>query len=88
MKEAEIEKTSVKILSSSSTEVFSAVGEVIKFDGFLKYIPLPKKNDIEENKGILPDMQAKDKIELVKMIATQNFLNHPSDFLKHRLLKD
>ena len=37
MKEAEIEKTSVKIFSSSST-VFLAVGEVIKFDGFLKNI--------------------------------------------------
>ena len=31
-------------------------------------------NDTEESKGILPDMQAKDKIELVKMIATQK---HP-----------
>ncbi|GIS27810.1 MAG: hypothetical protein CM15mP129_00070 [Chloroflexota bacterium] len=88
MKEAEIEKTSVKIHSSSSTEVFSAVGEVIKFDGFLKIYSVSKENDIEESKGILPNMQAKDKIELVKMIATQNFLNHPSDFLKHLLLKD
>ena len=87
MKEAEIEKTSVKILSSSSTEVFSAVGEVIKFDGFLKIYSASKENDTEESKGILPDMQAKDKIELVKMIATQKFSKPPFRFSEASLVK-
>ena len=87
MKEAEIEKTSVKILSSSSTEVFSAVGEVIMFDGFLKIYSASKENDTEESKGILPDMQAKDKIELVKMIATQKFSKPPFRFSEASLVK-
>ena len=87
MKEAEIEKTSVKILSSSSTEVFSAVGEVIKFDGFLKIYSVSKENDMQESKGILPNMKAKDKIELVKMIATQKFSKPPFRFSEASLVK-
>ena len=87
MKEAEIEKTSVKIHSSSSSEVFSAVGEVIKFDGFLKIYSVSKENDMQESKGILPNMEAKDKIELVKMIATQKFSKPPFRFSEASLVK-
>ena len=57
MKEAEIEKTNVKILSSSNQELFIAVGEVIKFDGFLKIYSVSKENDAEEGKGILPNLE-------------------------------
>lgn len=37
MADAEIEKTTVNINISTSDEQFVAQGEVVKFDGFLKY---------------------------------------------------
>ena len=37
MADAELEKTTVTISISSSSEVFTAIGEVIKFDGFCVY---------------------------------------------------
>ena len=87
MKEAEIEKTNVKILSSSNQEVFTAIGEVIKFDGFLKIYSVSKENDVEEGKGILPNLQVKDKIELVKMTGTQRFTKPPFRFSEASLVK-
>ena len=87
MKEAEIEKTNVKILASSNNEMFIAAGEVIKFDGFLKIYSVSKENDGDEGKGILPNLEVKDQIDLVKMIATQRFSKPPFRFSEASLVK-
>ncbi|MEM0544153.1 DNA topoisomerase, partial [Flavobacterium sp. j3] len=36
MSDAELERTNVKISSDKHSEIFQAIGEVIKFEGFLK----------------------------------------------------
>ena len=36
MSDAELERTNVKIQASNHSEIFTATGEVIKFEGFLK----------------------------------------------------
>ena len=54
MKPAELEKTNIKISSSNRSELFTANGEVIKFDGYLKLYQVSKDDDSAEDDGILP----------------------------------
>ena len=49
MSDAEFEKTTAKINISTNKEEFTATGEVLKFDGFLKvYIESSDDEDDEE----------------------------------------
>ena len=56
MADAELEKTTVTISISSSSEVFTAIGEVIKFDGFLRVYreSYDDENEQEDESNLLP----------------------------------
>ena len=64
MSDAELERTNVKIKTNSYQEQFSANGEVIKFDGFLKvYLEGKDEEDLaEEQGGLLPAMKIGDQL--------------------------
>ena len=53
MSDAELERTNVKIEASNHSETFTATGEVIKFEGFLKVYLEGHDDDEEEQEGIL-----------------------------------
>ena len=57
MSEAQLERTNVKIDAATHNETFTANGEVITFDGFLKvYLEGTDDEDVEQE-GMLPAMK-------------------------------
>ena len=54
MSDAQLERTNVKIENSENEKIFTANGEMIKFEGFLKVYLEGNDNDEEEQAGMLP----------------------------------
>ena len=73
MKPAELEKTNIKISSSNRSELFTANGEVIKFDGYLKLYQVSKDDYSAEDDGILPRFKEDEILNLEDLFATQKF---------------
>lgn len=76
MADAELEKTTAKIVISTNKEELTAAGEVLKFDGFLKVYREDKdEEELEEdaNEGMLPPLTVGQKLPLKEMKATERF---------------
>ena len=58
MSEAQLERTNVKIGASTHNQAFTANGEVIKFDGFLKVYLEGTDDENEEQEGMLPALKS------------------------------
>ncbi len=87
MKEAEIERTVVTIAVGETNFKMQAVGEVLKFPGFIK-VYQESSDEEEENTGtLLPPIQKTDNIELEKIIASERFTNHPPRYTEASLVK-
>lgn len=89
MADAILERTTVTIDISSTTEKFIATGEVIVFDGFLRvYI---ESTDDEGSNGngdsLIPPLHAKDKLEMAEVLATQRFTQRPPRYTEASLVK-
>ena len=88
MADAELEKTTAKIGISTTSEIFVAQGEVLKFDGFLKvYIESTDEENDEENSSMLPPMKEGDKLNVKEIMATQRFTHHPPRYTEASLVK-
>lgn len=83
MAPAKLEKTTVTITISTSTDVFEAKGEVIIFDGFLKVYGSTKRAD----DGILPPMESGDKLLAKEVEARQVFARPPARYTEGSLVK-
>ena len=87
MKAAELEKTNIKISSSKGNEIFTASGEVIKFDGYLKLYQVSKEDNIAEDSGILPRFNENETLSLMDVSATQKFSRPPYRYSEASLVK-
>ncbi|MCM1071658.1 MAG: type I DNA topoisomerase [[Clostridium] fimetarium] len=89
MADAEIEKTTVDILPASRPEHFTASGEVIKFDGFLKvYMEgSDKEEGSDQLEGLLPAMAEGEKLSLADLTAMQRFTQTPPRYTEASLVK-
>jgi DNA topoisomerase-1 len=88
MADAELERTTAKIGINTTTEQFTAKGEVLKFDGFLKvYIESSDDEDEEENSSMLPPIKQGDKLNLSEIIAMERFTHHPPRYTEASLVK-
>ena len=88
MADAEIEKTTVEIQPASRQEHFTATGEVVRFDGFLKvYLESTDDETDEQTSGILPAMHEGETLSLTEMTATQRFTQQPPRFSEGSLVK-
>jgi DNA topoisomerase-1 len=88
MADAETEKTMVNIEISSSNETFVALGEVIKFEGFLKvYRESFDEDDEQDGKAILPPLVAGDNPEPAQITAEQRFTQPPRRYTEASLVK-
>ncbi|WP_297794204.1 type I DNA topoisomerase [uncultured Eudoraea sp.] len=89
MSDAQLERTNVKIKSNTYQEEFTANGEVIKFDGFLKvYLEGKDEEDIaEEQEGLLPAMKTGDPLFYNYMTATERFTRAPYRYTEATLVK-
>ena len=88
MSEAKLEKTTISINISGATERFVAVGEVLKFDGFLKvYMESTDDESEEEAKGLLPPMNINDPLERDKIEASEKSTQQPARYTEASLVK-
>lgn len=89
MSDAELERTNVKISASTHSQEFTANGEVVKFEGFLKvYLEGTDDEDqAEEQEGILPAMKVGDDLYNVSITATERFTRPPYRYTEASLVK-
>jgi DNA topoisomerase-1 len=87
MSDAQLERTNVKINSSSHDETFTANGEVIKFDGFLKVYLEGSDEENQEQEGMLPAMVLNESLINNHVTATQRFSRPPYRFTEASLVK-
>ena len=87
MSDAQLERTNVKIENSENSKIFTANGEMIKFDGFLKVYLEGNDNEDEEQAGMLPNLKVSEKLEYTFMNATQRFTSPPYRFTEASLVK-
>ncbi len=88
MADAEVERTTITINMNNSPVTFTATGEVIKFDGFLKvYIESTDAENGEEEKYIIPKVQKGTRIEYESISATQKFTIPPPRYTEASLVK-
>jgi len=89
MSDAQLERTNVRIKASKHSEEFTANGEVVKFDGFLKvYLEGTDEEDgAEEQDGMLPAMQLNESISNTYITATERFSRPPYRYTEASLVK-
>ncbi|MFK8036992.1 MAG: type I DNA topoisomerase [Crocinitomicaceae bacterium] len=87
MSDAQLERTTISI-DAPQKYVFQAKGEIIKFEGFLKvYLESKLDDEEEEVEGLLPDINAGDKLTRASIISTERFTRPPSRFVEASLVK-
>jgi len=88
MSNAKLERTIVNINISSTKEKFTAKGEVLLFDGFLKvYLESTDDEDSEEAAGVLPPLKVGQILPLKQIDATERFTMPPARFTEASLVK-
>ncbi|MFZ4105606.1 type I DNA topoisomerase [Flavobacterium sp.] len=87
MSDAELERTNVKIVANNHSEVFSASGEVIKFEGFLKVYLEGNDEDDEEQEGMLPAMKVNEKLVNNYITATERYSRPSARYTEASLVK-
>ena len=87
MSDAQIERTVVNIDSKSFDEIFIARGEVIKFDGFLRVYNEGTDDEIQEEKGTLPQLNVNENLDLINIISRESFSRPPSRYTEASLVK-
>ncbi|TPV35628.1 type I DNA topoisomerase [Paucihalobacter ruber] len=87
MAEAELERTNVKIKASTHNDFFTANGEVITFDGFLKvYFEGTDDEDLEQE-GMLPALKVNENLANNYITATQRYTRPPYRYTEASLVK-
>jgi len=87
MSDAILERTNVKIENSKNTNAFTANGEVITFEGFLKVYLEGTDNDDEEQNGILPKLAVNEILKNNFITATERYTKAPYRFTEASLVK-
>ena len=87
MSDAQLERTNVKIATPNHDKQFTANGEVIKFDGFLKVYLEGTDDENAEQEGMLPAMTTNETLTNNYIVATERFSRPPYRFTEASLVK-
>ena len=89
MSDAQLERTNVRIENSKNDKIFTANGEMIKFEGFLKvYLEGDDDEDDDlEQAGMLPRLKNGEQVAYQYITATQRFTKAPYRFTEAALVK-
>ena len=87
MSDAKLERTVLKIEADQHKELFTARGEILTFEGFLKVYLEGVDDDEEEAHGILPPVNKGDQLNLKSLVSTQRFSRPPYRFTEASLVK-
>lgn len=89
MADAELEKTTAKIAVSGITDEFQVVGEVIKFDGFLKVYreSFDDERENEQEAETLPPLKKGQSLNYKTIVATERFTQRPARYTEASLVR-
>ncbi len=91
MADALVDKTQISINKGKSADIFTATGEVIVFDGFLKVYRESSDDEPEKTSAkpaeILPPLESGDKLEAGQIKAVQRFTQSPFRYTEASLVK-
>jgi DNA topoisomerase I len=87
MSDAELERTNVKIVANNHNEQFSASGEVLKFEGFLKVYLEGSDDEETEQEGMLPVLRINERLANNYITATERFSRPPARYTEAALVK-
>lgn len=87
MSDAQLERTNVRITNTNNSEVFTANGEVIKFEGFLKVYLEGTDNEDEEQEGMLPKLSKGEVLVNKSITATERYTRAPYRYTEAALVK-
>ncbi len=87
MSDAKLERTNVSISANTHDKNFTASGEIVKFEGFLKvYLESTDDEDLEQQ-GLLPALSIGQDLLNKKITATERFTRPPYRFTEASLVK-
>lgn len=87
MSDAELERTNVRIEANNHKEIFTASGEVLMFEGFLKvYLEGSDDEDVEQE-GMLPALRVNEKLVNNYITATERFSRPSARYTEASLVK-
>jgi DNA topoisomerase-1 len=89
MADARLEKTTITISHSNGNQLFTASGEVVTFEGFLKVYEYPDKENEAENTDskLLPSVQLQQTLNLDTAQAVQRFSQKPPRYTEASLVR-
>ncbi|CAM4206245.1 type I DNA topoisomerase [Gillisia hiemivivida] len=87
MSDAQLERTNVKIEADKHDKNFTANGEVLKFEGFLKVYLEGSDDEDEEQEGMLPALRVNEKLDNNYITATERFTRPPYRYTEASLVK-
>ena len=87
MADAEVEQTRIDVAISTSDKLFfSASGEVVLFDGFMRAY-IQSTDDQDEEKIVLPKMAVNESLKFKELVATEVFTKPPFRYTEASLVK-
>ncbi len=87
MSDAQLERTAVTINADKHDKKFTANGEIVKFEGFLKvYLESTDDEDLEQE-GLLPALETGQELINENIIATERFTRPPYRYTEASLVK-
>ena len=88
MSDAEIQKTTISIEMNNSPVLFTATGEVIKFDGFLKvYSESSDQENGDEERSVIPPVSEGIPLYYNTITASQKYTTPPPRYTEASLVK-
>lgn len=87
MSDAQLERTNLKIEADNHSEIFTASGEVLLFEGFLKVYLEGHDDDEEEQEGMLPALKVNEKLVNNYITATERYSRPPARYTEASLVK-
>ena len=90
MADVEAEKTTVTIKADDMADIaFTAMGEVITFDGFLRVYHESQDDEVvaDEAEMAIPAMKVGEAVTMDEIVATQRFSQHPLRYTEASLVK-
>ncbi len=89
MSDAQLERTHIKIGADTHDKRFTAKGEIITFEGFLKvYLEGTDDETQDEKTGLLPVLKKGDSVTSKFITATERFSRPPARFTEASLVRE
>jgi DNA topoisomerase-1 len=88
MSDAVVEKTNISIDMTNSPVTFSATGEVVKFDGFLRlYTESSDQENNDDERYVIPPVKKGLLLYYITIIASQKYTTPPPRYTEASLVK-